>query len=441
MVQQTVFAFKLEKTSENLTAHGGLSLLSEFNQQLGLTSLVDAYLPAPGSNRGYGPSVFANAVVMMLQGGGHHLEDLRELQREQSLLGLLNQRALPDPDTVGDWLRRMGDPSTGASGLLGLERVRTRLNHRVLSLQSRSDYTLDVDATQIESWKRDAAFTYQGVKGYMPLLGYLCETGLCVYDEFREGNVSPSDGQAGFYESCKARMPLGQRIARYRADSASYGSSLINRLDSDGVFWTITAPQDRAVRAAIASIPESCWQEPQSGCGYELAETVHSMEKTSQAFRLIVKRERRVQGALFGEQAGSYFHYAVGTNWPAQEKNSVDVLRWHNARGEAENFHKELKIGFGMQQMPCGEGWANAVYFRLGVIAYNLFIGFKHLSGPAAWVRHTIATFRWKLIQTAGRIVRHAGQVFLKLAVDAERLRLFHGIRQRTYALGRQPGG
>jgi len=79
--------------------------------------------------------------------------------------------------------------------------------------------------------------------------------------------------------------------------------------------------------------------------------------------------------------------------------------------------------------MPCGETYANAVFFRIGVIAYNLFIGFKTFACPEAWRRHTISTFRWKLIQVAGRIVHHGNQVFLKLAVSAGRLRLFREIR------------
>jgi hypothetical protein len=377
----------------------------------------------------------------MLQGGGEGLEDLRDLEREKALFMMLGQKAVPDPGTSGDWLRRMGDPARGQRGLSGLDRVRSILLARLLSQEGRQDFTLDADATQIESWKRDAAFTYQGVKGYMPMLGYLSEVSLCVYDEFREGNVSPGSGQLAFYESCKSRMPSSKRIARYRADSASYCSDLVNRLDTDHVFWTITAPQDTAVQAVIASIPESAWQEPELGAGFELAESVHSMEETKKAFRLIVKREQRRQDDLFSERGGGYFYHAVATNWVSEEKDAYQVLQWHNQRGQVENYHKELKIGFGMERMPCGESYANAVYLRIGVIAYNLFVGFKRLSGPRSWLSHTIATFRWKLIQTAGRIVRHAGQVFLKLAVDAKRLRLFQEIRSKTFVLAQQYTG
>lgn len=49
-------------------------------------------------------------------------------------------------------------------------------------------------------------------------------------------------------------------------------------------------------------------------------------------------------------------------------------MAFYDQRGEAENWIKELKEGFGMDWMPCWETYANAVYFRIGVIAYNLFV-------------------------------------------------------------------
>jgi len=49
---------------------------------------------------------------------------------------------------------------------------------------------------------RDAHYTYQGEKGYMPMLGYLFEPGICLLDEFREGNESPGAGHVAFYLDC-----------------------------------------------------------------------------------------------------------------------------------------------------------------------------------------------------------------------------------------------
>jgi len=441
MIQQTLFPFKIEMTTEKLTAHGGLALMAEFNHGIGLRELTDRYLPAPGSNRGFDPSVIVESVVLMLQGGGRSLEDLRELENEGGLMKLIGRDEIPEPDTVGDWLRRMGEPKAGGFGLKGLDRVRDEINGRILRRDGIKEYTLDADATEIIGEKADAFFTYNGNKGYMPVVGFLYETPLCLYDEFREGNVAPAHGQRRFYLECKRRMPGGKKIGYYRGDSASYQAELFNQLEEDGVKYGITVDQDKAVKQLIGWMEPEAWKEPVQGCGYEIAETVHCMNQTKKAFRLVMKRGRRRQGELFENREEAYFYHVVATNWLEEEKDTQEVLEWHNQRGQSENFNKELKIGFGMERMPCGQSYANAVFFRIGVIAYNLFIGFRRLSCPESWWKHTIATFRWKLVQIAGRIVKHAGKTVLKLMIDLEKLELFKGIRQKCFELSLCPDG
>jgi len=433
MIQQTVFPFKIEITKERLTAHGGLALMAEFNHGIGLRGLADKYLPISESNRGFNPSLYIDSLILMLQGGGRSLKDIRELEYEEDLMKIVGRNNIPSPDAIGDWLRRMGSKESGRSGLAGLDKVREAINNRIMRRDGIKEYTLDADATEIIADKEEANYTYKWNKGYMPNLGFLYENNLCLYDEFREGNVAPAFGQKEFYIQCKKRMPEGKRIGYYRADSASYQAELINRLEADGVRWTITSDQDRAVKPMIASIAEDEWREPIKGCGYEIAETVHTMEKTHKAFRLVVKREARKQVELFKSGDGQYFYHAVATNFLEEEKGGQQVIEWHNQRGQAENFNKELKNGFGMERMPCGQSFANAVFFRIGLIAYNIFIGFKRLSCPESWLKHTIATFRWKMVQVAGRIVRHAGEIILKLAVDIKKLELFRGIREKVF--------
>jgi len=440
MIPQAIFPFKIEMTKERLRAHAGLALMAEFNHGIGLRELTDRCLPSPGSNRGFDSSVLVDSIVLMLQGGGKSLEDLRELKNEEGLMKLIGQDQIPESDTVGDWLRRMGDPKTGQRGLTGLDQVRDKINERILKRDGMKEYTLDADATEIVGEKADAVYTYNGNKGYMPMVGFLYETPVCLCDEFREGNVAPAFGQKEFYLECKRRMPEGKRIGYYRADSASYQAELLNQLEKDGVKYAITVDQDKAVKGLIVSIREREWKEPVRGCGYELAETVHCMEKTKKAFRLIIKREVRRQGELF-EKAGQFFYHAVAANWLEEEKTTGEVLAWHNQRGQAENFNKELKNGMGMDRMPCGQSYANAVFFRIGVIAYDLFIGFKRLACPRSWVKQTIATLRWKMVQVAGRIVKHAGEVVLKLMIDLGKLELFQEIRKNSFQLSLCPDG
>jgi len=146
MIQQTIFSFKIEATKERLTAHGGLALMAEFNHGIGLRELTDRYLPFPGSHRGFDPSVIVESLVLMLQGGGKSLEDIRELEQEEGLMRLIGRNEIPESDTVGDWLRRMGDPQSGQRGLNGLDGVRDKINGRILKRDGIKEYTLDADA-------------------------------------------------------------------------------------------------------------------------------------------------------------------------------------------------------------------------------------------------------------------------------------------------------
>lgn len=174
---------------------------------------------------------------------------------------------------------------------------------------------------------------------------------------------SDETGQVGFYTECKERMPEGKRIARYRADRASYQAELINILDKDRVKFTITADQDTAVKKAIESIPEEEWERPNKECDYEIAVTVHSMNDTKKAFTLVIKREAVREKDLFERQEERYRYYVIATNYEDEERDAHSILLFHNGRGDAENFNKELKIGLGMERMPSGQSAMPMQYF------------------------------------------------------------------------------
>ena len=403
-----------------ITPHAGLALFGEFAVGLGLLDSKVRYLPKPGSGAGYKASEYIFPLLLTLNGGGRSIEDTRKIRDDEGLREILPLEKLPSSDATGDWFRRMG---TGG-GLKGLEKVNKHFLKRGMKYDGIKGYTLDIDATGILAEKESAKMTYKGFKGYMPIVGHIAENSLVLGDEFREGNVPPASRNLEFIKYCERQMPKGKRIKAFRSDSAAYQAEIINHCEGNGIKFAIGADLDEAVLGAIRAIPKDDWKPYKNG---HVAETVHSMNKTKKAFRLIVIR-RPYQGNMFSEEDVSLKYMVISTN---RVESSEWVVAWYNQRGDcSENRIKELKIGFGMERMPCGQFEANAVFFRIGVLAYNLYRLFISKTLDKSWHRHQVQTVRWRLYQIAGKIVFH-GQVFLK--VRRRFCQLFNDIRLRIW--------
>ncbi len=184
----------------------------------------------------------------------------------------------------------------------------------------------------------------------------------------------------------------------------------------EGVKYTITADKDVAVKEAIGNIKDGDWKRLKDKDGIktdrEYAETIHSMNDTDHAFRLIMQRWLNPQKDLF-EEAEEYCYHVIATNYIEEEKSTKEVIWWHNGRSNSENYNKELKNGFNLDYLPCGEYTANAVWFGIGILAYNLFIASKLYLFPMGWLKKTIGSVRWQFIQMAGRIIRRSRDVIM----------------------------
>ena len=425
-VQQTLLPIKLEASDERLTSLGGLMLVEEWGRAKGIWARVDQLFAGPGSGRGYEASEYVRPLVWLLHAGGRRLEDVRELAAEHEVLEKLGLQRLPSPDAIGDWLRRQGKGS-GVRAVQQTDKEMTRAYLKTLA----EEITIDPDATIIEAHKRAAEWTYQKVKGYQPLLAYVNE--VCIHHEFRGGSVTAGTGALEFIKQCEKKIPRGKRLY-WRSDSAFYQAEVFNHCSQGKRTFSITADQDSAVKAAQAQIPAAQWQKFYTKDGgateREISETVHCMNESKQAFRLLVLRWPNPQPDLF--TTTPYFYHAIATN---REESASAVIHLHNQRGESENWHKELKLGYGMEQMPCGELAANAMFFAIGVLAYNLGVLLKAQLLPEEYRHSTVQTLRWQLYRLAGKLVRHGRQWILKVRTTSEKLALLLAMRKKCLAL------
>lgn len=109
------------------------------------------------------------------------------------------------------------------------------------------------------------------------------------------------------------------------------------------------------------------------------------------------------------------------------------MLEFYRQRGEtSENRIKELKLGFNMSYLPTSDFMANAFYFAIGTLAYNVFVLFKE-TFEDSWKRHTVQTIRYKFYNIAGKVVHHARKTILK--VNSEFIDLINKIRQKSYKI------
>ena len=316
------------------------------------------------------------------------------------------------------------------------------------------EVTLDIDATVIESHKREARWTYKKHPGYAPMVGHLAETEQVVAVEFRHGNVPPRAGNVRFVQRCQEALPGGVSVTRLRADSAGFQAQLINYARAQKMGFAIRARMDSPVKQLMSAIKEEDWQPlaPDVGSGRnclgteQVAFTVHAMADTPEAFGLVVQRrkiaelpaQQPVQLNLFGEGfrevndesvvRGVYLYRAIATNLDEYGFSCSEVVHWYNQRGEcSENRMKELRSDFAGARLPCGQFQANAAYFKLAAIACNLMALLRALL-PTQCGRSRAITVRWRYYAMAGQIVRHARQWTLKVNPECH-ARLAQAIR------------
>ena len=417
MLKQLGLNFKLGITEEKITPRSGLAIYAEILKKLNIDYLVDKYMPSSGSNRGYKPSSYIIPLMMMLFAGGRHIEDLKELINDSAFTGLLNIK-IPSTSTFGDWLRRYGK-----TGLNGFKLAIDTINKKALALDDNTECTLFIDPTMIEANKFDAAKTYMGFKGYRPIIATLNEIPIILFHEFKDGNVSGADVKV--LEDIFNLMPKNKRIKHVSIDSEFYSSDVIDFLTRMGVTFTISADKTASMKETIKRIDN--WAEFKTVDGVMtdrlIGENIYCMEK-SDPFRIVVLKWIKKEADLFEQD--SYCYHVIATN---QDTPKEEVIYEYNKRVSIENVIKELKIGFGMEDIPTGDYFANGLFFAIGVLVYNTTVIIKLHLLPEDYRTKTIETIRWSLINIAGKVINHGRRVVLLLASTIDKLLLYKRMR------------
>ena len=108
------------------------------------------------------------------------------------------------------------------------------------------------------------------------------------------------------------------------------------------------------------------------------------------------------------------------------------VIWWLRERcGKSEEVHSAMKSDLAGGQMPSGLFGANAAWWALTILAFNLNAAMKRLALGEKWEPKRMKALRYHRIGLPGRVVAHARQLIIRLGGGAEALATVLDARRR----------
>lgn len=420
-------------------------------RSLDVAGSVQRHLRLKQRERGFDEATYIESFLVLNAVGGDCLEDFDQLRQDAGLAEMLGH-GIPSAEAARKFLYQFHEeekieqaqrelPAERVSyipaesvALQGLAQV-NRDVVRQLGRRCREQRiaTLDVDATLIESWKREAKLTYEGYTGYQPVLALWAEMNVVVGDEFRDGNVPAQQALLPITQRAFQALPETVEERYFRGDSACHEQKLIEWLRDDErvggpqgrIGFAVSARMNPMLHAEIVATPETRWQlySEDSVMIKECCELDYVPEECSHPYReplrYLAIRIRKKQEALFADGSTLKYFAVVSNLWEWTPKR---LLQWHREKaGSIEALHHVIKNELAGGVMPCGRFGANAAWLRLTVLTHNVLTALQRLALPPELLRARPKRLRFLIFNTPGKLVHHARCTLLRLGWSWQR--------------------
>jgi hypothetical protein len=472
--EKTPFAIDAKPMEGLLTARAGLAVFSRALRSLGAPKLCDEHVRIKQRSSGFAVGQQVESLVLLHAAGGDCMQDIESLRQDCGVTKMLGY-IVPSQRCVADFLESFHDLEKVAQAreqaqrqehlsfipeeteaLLGLGQVARSIVRAIAERSKRPQTraTVDQDATIIESHKREAQWTYEGTRGYQPMVAVWAETELILADEFRDGNVPALSSPVTCAKAAFAALPGTVTEFYFRGDSACHESGLLNWLrnpERDGgpkgfIGFAVSARMSEDLGKALKAVPETLWTtfgKDSDGTLRQWTEVDfvpgEKVEKKDiKPLRYVGLRLLKPQGELFADGHDKRYHAVITNRW---DQDGGELVTWHRAKaGTIEHVHDEIKNGLGGGQLPSAKFGANAAWFRIACIAYNIVVVVKH-----AWPDETLHNakakrVRFVLIDVTGRFSRDRRKITLHLSAPTEWIKRFVKLFMR-FPLATQPTG
>jgi len=416
----------------NLVSHAGLVPVMALAERAGLGELV-AERVCPGGECGVNAHLKVPCLVAGMAAGADSIDDM-DLLRHGAMTSLFG--GVRAPSTLGSHLRCYTWGNVAQLEKAAREFLVNLARQAPLLPGAGALAFIDIDSMQKRVYghkKQGARFGHTKIQGKSLLVRGLnaltatistpLSAPVIAATRLRGGNAASARGAASLAARAIATARdcgcTGQIIVRL--DSAFYNAAVIGAIRRGGARFSVTAPVNAGIRAAIAAIPEDAWtpiRYPRAiwddqldawVSDAEVAETGYTAfaSKKVQAVtaRLVVRRVRDLNkqaAAGQDELFAAWRYHAVFTDSPFE---LVQAEGQHRDHAIVEQVYAGVTSG-PLAHMPSGVFAANAAWLTAAAMAHNLVRAAGALASlPFAKAR--AATIRRDLIAVAARTARH----------------------------------
>ncbi len=457
------FTIEVVDDDASLTAHAGLPMVLETMRALGLSDDLNRTLGIRRRHSGATDAQKVEALVLLMAAGGECVGDVEVLRADKGLMRLVG--GLPSEDVLLRFLYEFHDerlieqaqqqrpagqvayiPDESAP-LVRLAGCNVAFMHAVAKQTGVTRATLDHDATIQESHKKQSLPHYKGGRGYQPSVIHWAEHDLVLADEYRDGNVPAAMSNLPLIQRGFAALPPTITERFFRADSACYEEKILKWLATpareDGppgtIGFSISADMGEGLRRVCAAVPEPSWQlyeerATETVMCADVEFTPGDWPKDAEPLRYVALRIKKRQGQLFASGYETKYLAVVSNR---RDLAPAALVRWHwEKAGTIEAVHDVTKNEIGAAVPPCGRFGANAAWYRLSLLTYNVLSAMKWLALPPSMETARPKRMRFSLFSIAGRIVTHAGKLVLRIGREAEALAGLISARMRIAEVG-----
>ena len=405
MIHKIVFA------ARNLTSNAGLFLLLENAKANGIFDLINTGLifDRPSTNK-----IKMNHIKTMLCGhyiGIDRLERIKLLQGDPLVEAF--EISVKEPETVSRFLGNFNHKTTQM-----MREINFQVFKKLLRKKKLKSITIDIDSSvvNVEGHQEGA------VKGYNPKkpgnncyniqFAFCDELKAYITGFVRSGNTYTANGAAEMIKEIVAHIKTDDLEILFRMDSGYFDDEIIKTIESAGCQYLIKGKEYPTLASQVTAPTISFTKGEENRETTELVTKLNTWDKDRRfvVSRVLKPEKDRSQLSFLEGSDFEYFYFVTNT-----ELSSEKVVIAYEKRGNAENYIKEAKYDMAVGRLLLKSFWANEAIFQMMMLSYNLFLLFKLDFLGISEFRQQIKTFRLKYVFLAGKIIRTARYVVMKL--------------------------